>query len=166
MKQFKLFLWIAGITIAETVLSVFVNIKGITPDLLLAFTIAYAAYERSLKPVVVIAVICGIIASAVGADEFVVIMIAFAVGAVITYMSYDAPHKPAGFIRAGIGTALITAVGGAVLYMIGALSFDVWYFLYNTVPEALINAALAMLIYAALTQCFDIKDTAKKLIIS
>ena len=166
MKQFKLFLWIAGLLCVQTALSVFLNYKGILPDLMFSFAIAYAAYERSLKPVMWITVICGVITCAAGADEFAFVMIIFAVGAAATYMSYDAPHRMAGAMRAFTGAALFTAAGSAVTYMLSTLSFDLAYFLYHILPVTALNAVCAVLIYAGLTKCFEIKDTAKKLIIS
>ena len=166
MKQFKLFLWIAGLLFLRTALSVFFNINGIVPELLFSFAIAYAAYERSLKPVMWIAVICGVITCAAGADEFAIVMTIFVFGAALTYMSYDAKHKMAGALRAIVGTALFTAAGGVITYMASELSFDVWYFLYHILPLTAVNTVCAGLIYAGLTKCFDIKDIAKKLIIS
>ena len=166
MKQFKLFLWIAGLLFLQTALSVFFNFKGILPDLLFAFAIAYAAYERSLKPVIWIAVICGVITCAAGADEFVFVMIIFTAGAALTYMLYDAPHRMAGAMRAFTGAVLFTAAGSLVVFMLSTLSFDLTYFLYHILPVTALNALCAVLIYAGLAKCFEIKDTAKKLIIS
>ena len=166
MKQFKLFLWIAGLLFLQTAISVFFNYSGILPDLLFAFAISYAAYERSLKPVMWIAVICGIITCAIGADEFVFVMIIFVCGAAVTYMLYDMPRRMAGAMRALTGAALFTAAGSLVTYMLITLSFDLSYFLYHILPVTAMNAACAALIYAGLAKCFDIKDTAKKLIIS
>ena len=166
MKQFKLFLWIAGLLFLQTALSVFFNYSGILPDLLFAFSIAYAAYERSLKPVMWVTVICGVITCACGADEFVFVMIIFAAGAALTYMSYDAPHRMAGAARALTGALLFTAAGSLVTYMLTTLSFDLTYFLYHIIPVTVLNALCSVLIYAGLTKCFEIKDTAKKLIIS
>ena len=166
MKQFKLFLWIAGLLFLQTVLSVFRNYNGILPDLLFSFAIAYAAYERSLKPVMWITVICGVITCASTADEFVFVMIIFTAGAALTYMSYDAPHRMAGAMRALTGTVLFTAAGAVITYMLTTLSFDLNYFLYHILPVTALNAVCTVLIYAGLKKCFDIKDTAKKLIIS
>ena len=166
MKQFKLFLWIAGLLFLRTALSVFFNINGIVPELLFSFAIAYAAYERSLKSVMWVAVICGVITCAASADEFVIAMIIFVVGAALTYMSYDAKRRMAGALRALIGAALFTVAGGVITYMVSELSFDVWYFLYHILPLTAVNTVCAVLIYAGLTKCFDIKDVAKKLIIS
>ena len=166
MKQFKLGLWIAGLLFLQTILSVFFNHKGIIPDLLFAFVIAYAAYERSLKSVMWTMIICGVITCAGSADEFVFVMVIFTAGAALTYMSYDAPHRMTGAMRALTGVALFTAAGSLVTYMLTTLSFDLTYFLYHILPVTALNAVCAVLIYAGLAKCFDIKDTAKKLIIS
>ena len=166
MKQFKLGVWIAGLVFLQTVLSVFFNYNGILPDLMFSFAIAYAAYERSLKSVMWVTVICGIITCASVADEFVFVMIIFVAGAAVTYMLYDAPHRMAGAMRALTGAVLFTAAGGLVTYMLTTLSFDLSYFLYRILPITALNAVCAVLIYAGLVKCFDIKDTAKKLIIS
>ena len=166
MKQFKLFLWIIALLFLQTVLSVFFNHSGILPDLLFAFAIAYAAYERSLKSVMWITVICGVITCALSADEFVFVMIIFAAGSALTYMSYDAPRRMAGAMRAITGAVLFTAAGSIVTYMLATLSFDLGYALYHILPVTVLNAVCAGLIYAGLNKCFEIKDTAKKLIIS
>ena len=165
MKQFKLGLWIAGLVFLQTALSVFFNYSGILPDLLFAFAVSYAAYERSLKSVMWITVICGIITSASGADEFVFVMIIFTAGAAITYMSYDAPRRMAGAMRAITGAVLFTAGGSLAVYMLTTLSFDLTYFLYHIVPVTVLNAVCTVIIYAGLKKCFDIKDVSRKLII-
>ena len=166
MKQFKLFLWIAGLLFLQTALSVFFNFKGIVPDLLFSFAVAYAAYERSLKSVMWVTVICGVIACATSAGEFAFVMIVFVFSAALTYMSYDAKHRMSGVLRALTGAAFFTAAGGTIMYMLSTLSFDLGYFLYRVLPVTAENSVCAILIYAGLTKCFDIKDTAKKLIIS
>ena len=166
MKQFKLFIWIAGLLFLQTALSVFFNYSGILPDLLFAFAVSYAAYERSLKSVMWVTIICGVITCASSADEFVFVMIIFVAGAALTYLSYDAPHRMAGAMRAFTGAVLFTAAGSLVTYMLTTLSFDLTYFLYHILPVTAMNAVCAVLIYAGLAKCFDIKDTAKKLIIS
>ena len=152
--------------LAETVFHVFFNINGIVPNFMLAFAIAYAAYERSLKAVVWVSVICGVTACASSADEFIIVMISFAAGAALTYLSYDAPHRPAGAVRACIGAAVVTAAENLLLYMFAALSFDLYDFLYRILPVTLINAVCTLIIYAAITKSFGIKNTNKKLIIS
>ena len=166
MKQFKLFLWIAGLLFLRTALSVFFNINGLVPELLFSFTAAYAAYERSLQPVMWVAVICGIITCATSADEFVFVMVVFVFCAAFTYMLYDAKRRMTGVLRALTGAALFTVIGGTVTDMILTLSFDTGFFLYHILPLTAINSVCAVLIYAGLTKCFDIRDTAKKLIIS
>ena len=166
MKQVKLIVWIAVLTFIETAVSVFFNINGIVPDLLLAFTAAYAVHERSLRSVMITAAVCGVITCAVSADEFVVVMIVYTVCAAAAYMSYELPHRPAGAVRAAVITALFSAAEGAALYALYTLSFDTERFIYVTLPVTAINAVCAMIIYVALTRCFRLKDSAKKLIIS
>ena len=150
----------------ETALSVFFNFRGMIPGLLLSFTMAYAAYERGLKWVFGVAVICGIIESSAGADSFAVVMIAFTAGAALTYMLYETPYRAVGAVRAGFGAAVITAAQSLASYAMATLSFDTEWFVSCAVPVIVMNTAAAMIIYAALTKCFNIKETAKKLIIS
>ena len=152
MKQFKLFLWIIGLLFLQTILLVFFNYSGILPDLLFAFVIAYAAYERSLKSLMWVTVICGIITCALSADEFVFVMIIFTAGAAATYMSYDAPHRMSGAMRALTGAILFTAAGSLVTYMLTTLSFDLEYLLYHILPVTALNAVCSVLIYAGLAK--------------
>ena len=70
MRILKIVLWIAVIFLLETVFTRIIGIRGILPDLLLAFTVAFALRERSLAAVVYIMLICGVLSGSMLGRSF------------------------------------------------------------------------------------------------
>lgn len=165
MKQFKLFIWIFALVLIRTVMSVFFNVRGIVPDVLFAFTAAYAVYERNLVYVIWISVICGVLMSAMRAAPFFVIMLVFVYSAAAIYISFPKFNRIPPLIRVIICTVVLTAIGETVMYMVSSLSVNIHVMLFYVLPMAVINAIAAAVIYILLKKCFDKQDITSKLII-
>lgn len=165
MKQFKLFLWIFALVLIRTVISVFFNIRGIVPDLLFAFTAAYATYEKSLRSVMWVTVICGVLSSAMGAAPFGAVMLMFVYSAAIQFMLYQKFHRMTGAVRAMLGTAVFTAAGECIINLVLSMSFSMTVLTGYILPMVILNMLLAAVIYILLAKCFDKHDIASKLLI-
>ena len=77
MKHLKLVGWGIGITILQICFSRFFEIKGITPNLLFAFSICYAVIQKDVFYSLVTAGICGLLMDAASSHAFGVHFLAF-----------------------------------------------------------------------------------------
>ena len=63
MRTLKLIVWIAALFIIETVFAQVIDVNGMAPGLLMAFSVAFALRERETGIAGIVIIICGILSA-------------------------------------------------------------------------------------------------------
>lgn len=165
MKQLKLIIFIFVLTLIQTLLSVYVNIWGIVPNIMLSFVIGYAICQRELPYAVEASLICGVIMSTISGREFFLIMLMLLYSGVLAYMSGEAKRKIPKSVRTVVFTAVFTLIGESVIYLLSNLTFSYAAVLGIIIPSVVFNTVLSVPVYFVTDRFFNGGKKRRKLII-
>lgn len=147
MKRLKLAIWIAAIAVVHIAVNRYVNILNAVPDIFLAFSVAYAVFERDFPYAAGAAAVCGLISCALTENGFVLNMLIFILGAAITHEGEKHLKTMPKVVKPLLFTAVISAVGYTVLYLSEAAAFKTDAYLSYAVPGTIMNTIYAVIIY-------------------
>ena len=147
MKQLKLIIFVFILVLVQTLLSVYVNIYGIVPNVMLSFVIAYAMCGKELSYSIGASLLCGIMMSALSGRQFFMVMLIFLYSGVLSYMSENARRKVPKWVKTAVFTAVFTLVGESIIYLLTNLTFSMNAFMGIIIPTVMINSLFSVPMY-------------------
>ncbi len=164
MRNFKIFLWIFIIFLIQTVLLARVHIFGAVPSAVMAYVVCVMLLENEFRNAVTISLICAAAAGALCGREFVVITLFYVYSSIVIFTLRDKPVYVGNYAKAIVWTFISSVAMETALFAVEHMTVSMSMFMYNALPTAVCNMALAALIYPLL-KALMYKEKKKKLLI-
>lgn len=166
MKQLKLIIFIFVIMLIQTLVSVYINLWGVVPNVMLAFVIAYAVCEREMSYVLLSSILCGVMMSVISQREFFLIMLMFLYSGVLAYLSQNSRRKVQNSIRTILFVIIFTFFGESIIYLLSNMEFSVSALMGTILPAVIYNTIVAIPVYFVTDKYFNEVKKRQKFIIS
>lgn len=164
MKRLKLFLWIIGLLIIETVCTNRIGFFGSAPDLLFAFALAYVIAEEEFAYAIGVSVICGVCAGAFYSGNFSASVLIYTYSALLVNALRNRPRYLPDIVKLIFWSFVLSAVGEAVMYFAANLTLGLTELVNIVLPVSIYNLIGAAIIYLPAKKTLIVVDTDKKLI--
>lgn len=158
MKRLKLFIWILVLTIIQTFISIYYTGNGVSPNILYAFTVAYALYEKDLNCVFGVTTIVALIMSTVLDAEFIFIILMSVYSVTMVTLLNSRKNTLREPIQAFLYTLIFGALGESIMYFLSRLTLDVADMIRVLLFAVIINAISAWIIYPILRKTMKRKE--------
>ncbi len=158
MKRLKLFIWILVLTIIQTFISIYYTGNGVSPNILYAFTVAYALYEKDLNYVFGVTTIVALIMSTVLDAEFIFIILMSVYSVTMVTLLNSRKNTLREPIQAFLYTLIFGALGESIMYFLSRLTLDVADMIRVLLFAVIINAISAWIIYPILRKTMKRKE--------
>lgn len=165
MKRFKLALWTAALFVIHTAVNRYVNIYDAVPDIFLAFSISYAIFENDFLYITGMAVVCGLMSSALSAHSFTANIIVFVISAALSYGGNKKFKTVPPAVKAVAFSAAATAFGGALLCLADSAEFSQTVLFEYLLPNVIINSVYAAVIYPVIKKTIRLDKMHSSLLI-
>lgn len=160
MSRFKLILWIGIITIFESVLSRYISVANIFPDILFTFVLCYALSGNKPVGVMMTAAACGIIADCMTGRIFGNYLAVYIICAVGIFILRDFIYRES-FLVAVLLVFFATMLGKSVFYLINISILKQAGYMYSLfdiiIPEAIYNTLVSFIILPLVRKGFKRK---------
>lgn len=165
MRNFKIFLWIFIVFLIQTVILARVHIVGAVPSLVMAYVVCVMLLENEFRSAVTISIICAALMGAIGGREFAGTVLFYVYASIIIFALRKKPVYVGNLPKAVFWTFLASGVMEILYFAIRMLSVNTETLLYDALPTAIFNAALALVIYPILKRTMYKEEKKKKLLI-
>ncbi|MBQ3037690.1 MAG: rod shape-determining protein MreD [Clostridia bacterium] len=157
MSKLRLILWVGIITVFETVLSRYISIGSIFPDILFTFVLCYALSESKPVSIMGTATVCGIIADCMSGRIFGNYLAVYIICAVGIFILRDFIYKES-FLVALLLVFMATIFGKSIFYLINISILKQTGYIYSLieiiVPEAVYNTVISALLFPFVKKSF------------
>lgn len=149
-KNIKLFVWIFLLVIFQTVMSRYIAIKGIIPDVVFVFIISFVVLEKKFSYCLSVSLICGLLIDLLSSRGIGANIIAYSYSALVCYAIGEHFFKerllfavPMVFIMTYLGELVFYVLNYSVFKGIGIFELSELII----VPTTLYNAVITFIIY-------------------
>ncbi len=157
MKRLKLGIWIFAITLIQIVVSRYFNYNGVTANVMLAFAVAYAAYERELSYAMSVTVIIGAIAAAISTRSFWYVLIMVIYSGALIYI-FGGRKIRRSYVKLAVYAFAFVLVGESLIYFITYMNFEARsalnMLLTELLPTSVVTAVVTVVLSALLVKSF------------
>ena len=148
MRNLRIAVWIAVLTLIESMLGTYIKIGDIMPDLIFVFVLCYAVMKNSINSTIAISAICGALADCLCGRIFGTYFAIFLLSGVLTWFIGQSIFKSNMLIS--ILLIFVFCILGKSMYFVANISVlkDAGY-LYSLfriiLPEAIYNTFISTL---------------------
>ena len=160
LQKVKIALWIVLITLIQSVFVPYINIFGITPNLLFIFSLCYAGVSKNIKSIMIISAVCGAIADCMTGRIFGVYVFIYLISALLIFLILEGVFSDNKLLFTVI-VFVTTIFGETIFYLIniGVLKETKYIeVLFDTIlPLAVINTLFSVILKVILKKSFKVK---------
>lgn len=164
MRNFKIFLWIFIIFLIQTVVLARVHILGAVPSLVTAYIVCVMLLENEFRNAFIISLICAASAGALCGREFVITVLFYLYSSIMIFVLRKKPLYIGNMPKALFWTFISSAAMEVVFFAAEHMTVNMQMLIYNAIPTAIFNMALAAVVYPLLNAIMY-KEKKKKLLI-
>ena len=166
MRNFKIFLWIFIVFLIQTVILAGIHAFGAVPSLVMAYVVCVMLLENEFRSAVTISIICAVAMGALSGREFVGTVLFYVYSSIIIFALRKKPRYVGNLPKAVVWTFLMSGIMEILYYVLRTLSVNINMLLYDALPTAVFNAALALIVYPILKATMYKEENKKRLLIT
>ena len=166
MRNFKIFLWIFIVFLIQTVILAGIHAFGAVPSLVMAYVVCVMLLENEFRSAVTISIICAVVMGALSGREFVGTVLFYVYSSIIIFALRKKPRYVGNLPKAVVWTFLMSGIMEILYYVLRTLSVNINMLLYDALPTAVFNAALALIVYPILKATMYKEENKKRLLIT
>ena len=151
--------------LAQTVIFSQLHLFGAVPSIVLAYVVCVMVLENEFRNAVIISIICAASFGALSGRGFVSMTLCYVYSSIVVFVLRKKPAYVGNLPKALFWTFLVSAAAEVIIFAQKTFTVNPEMLLYDALPTALCNTALALIVYPLLKVTMYKGEKKKKLLI-